>query len=66
MFEFAIGDIIDLKHSILPLEIMMTPSNWNIFHVTGHLYGEFNDHRWIPRTKASDAELWYFLWTTPE
>ena len=23
--------------------------------------GEFNGHRWIPRTKASDAELWGFL-----
>ena len=23
-------------------------------------------HRWIPLTKASDAELWYFLWSAPE
>ena len=23
-------------------------------------------HRWIPRTKASDAELWCFLWSAPE
>ena len=23
-------------------------------------------HRWIPRTKASDAELWCFLWCAPE
>ena len=23
-------------------------------------------HRWIPRTNASDAELWCFLWSTPE
>ena len=22
--------------------------------------------RWIPRTKASDAEHWYFLWSAPE
>ena len=22
--------------------------------------------RWIPLTKASDAELWYFLWSAPE
>ena len=22
--------------------------------------------RWIPRTKASDAKLWGFLWSTPE
>ena len=23
-------------------------------------------HRWISRTKASDAELWYFPWPAPE
>ena len=45
---------------------MMTSSNGNIFRVTGHLCGEFTGHRWIPRTKASDAELWCFLWSTPE
>ena len=28
--------------------------------------GEFAGHRWIPRTKASDAELWYFLCSAPE
>ena len=27
---------------------------------------EFTGHRWIPLTKASDAELWYFPWSTPE
>ena len=42
---------------------MMTSSNGNIYRVTGHLCGEFTGHRWIPRTKASDAELWYFLWS---
>ena len=39
---------------------MMTSSNENIFRVTGHLCGEFTSHRWIPRTKASDAGLWCF------
>ena len=39
--------------------------NGNIFRVTGHLCGEFTGHRWIPRTKASDAELWCFLWSGP-
>ena len=39
----------------------MTSSNGNIFRVTGHLCGEFTGRRWIPRTKASDAELWCFL-----
>ena len=45
---------------------MMTSSNGNIFRVTGHLCGEFTGLRWIPRTKASDAELWCFLWSAPE
>ena len=47
-------------------ELMMTSSNGNIFRVTGHLCGEFTGHRWIPPTKASDTELWRFLWSTPE
>ena len=45
---------------------IMTSSNGNIFRVTGYLCGEFTGHRWIPRTKASDAELWCFLWYAPE
>ena len=45
--------------------VMMTSSNGSIFRVTGHLCGEFTGHRWIPRTKASDAELWCFLWSAP-
>ena len=40
---------------------MMTSSNGNIFRVTGHLRGEFTGPRWIPRKKASDAELWCFF-----
>ena len=44
---------------------MMTSSNWNIFRVTGRLCGEFTGHRWIPLTKASNAELCCFLWSSP-
>ena len=44
---------------------MMTSSNGNIFRVTGPLCGEFTGHLWIPRTKASDVELWCFLWSAP-
>ena len=33
---------------------------------TGPLWGESTGHRWIPLTKASDAELWCFLWPAPE
>ena len=39
----------------------MMSSNGNIFRVTGHLCGELTGPRWIPHTKASDAELWYFF-----
>ena len=41
-------------------------SNENIFHIIGPLCREFTSHRWIPHTKASDAEFWYFLWSAPE
>ena len=44
----------------------MTSSNGNVFNLTVHLYGEFTGHRWIPRPKASDAELWCFLWSATE
>ena len=45
---------------------MMTSSNGNIFRVTGHLCGEFTGPRWIPCTKASDAELWCFFDLRPK
>ena len=50
-------DTLPLRHSAI-----MTSSNGTIFRVTGPLCWEFTGHRWIPRTKASDAELWCFLW----
>ena len=34
---------------------------WKHFHITGLLCGEFTGHWWIPRTKASDEELWCFF-----
>ena len=42
---------------------IMTSSNGNIFRVTGPLWVEFTGHRWIHLTKASDVELWCFLWS---
>ena len=47
------------------LVLMMTSSNGNIFRVKGPLWGESTGHRWIPLTKASNAELWCFLWSLP-
>ena len=52
--------ILSLKSLIY---FMMTSSNENIFRVTGHLCGEFTGHLRIPHTKASDSELWCFLWS---
>ena len=34
------------------IRYMMTPSNGNIFCVTGSLWGESTDHRWIPPHKG--------------
>ena len=47
------------------ISAMRTSSNGNIFRITGLLWWEFTGHRWIPLTKASDAELWGFLWSAP-
>ena len=44
----------------------MTSSNGNILRVTGPLWGESTGHRWIPLTKASTAEIWCFLLSTPK
>ena len=52
--------------SILFSYFMMTLSNGNIFRVTGPLCGEFTGLWGISHTKASDAELWCFLWPVPE
>ena len=45
---------------------MITSTNGNIFHITGPLWGESTGHRWIPLTKASDAEIRCFLWSASE
>ena len=39
---------------------------WKHFHVTGLLWRKYTGHRWIPITKASNAELWRFLWSVLE
>ena len=63
---------IDLVHSEYSRFVvrMVNPHDdvikWNIFRVTGPLCEEFTGHQWIPRTKASDVELWCFLWSASE
>ena len=65
-YVIASHDIPPLDAPDMDIHLMMTPSNGDIFRVTGPLCGEFTGHRWIPLTKASDAKLWCFLWSTPE
>ena len=45
---------------------MVMSSNGNIFRVTDPLWGESTGDRWIPLTKASEAELRCFLLSVPE
>ena len=54
-----------IQHSVADTALSWW-SNGDIFRVTGHLCGEFTGSRWILHTKASDAELWCFLWSAPE
>ena len=35
-------------HDVITWKHKMSSSNGNIFRVTGHFYGEFTGHRWIP------------------
>ena len=63
--QFSLVYVISMKTGYR-MVVMMTSSNGNIFRVTGPLRGEFTGHRWIPLTKASDAEFWCFLWSVPE
>ena len=67
-YKFNINACIVAQPLSIPIfpNTMITSSNGNIFCVTGHLCGESTSHRWIHRTKASDAELWCFLWSAPE
>ena len=66
IFHYDDGDIhicIGYTFRVLLQPVMLTSSHGNIFRVTGPLCGEFTGHRWIPSTKARDAELWHFLWS---
>ena len=47
-------------------QTMDTSLNGNIFRIAGPLCWEFTGHWWISLTKASDAELWCFVWSAPE
>ena len=62
--EIYLSTIYLHNNSMMPDGVIKT--NGNIFRVTGHLCWELTGHRWILHTKASDAELWCFIWSAPE
>ena len=55
------GDFPDEQKTPLSFSPHDDVIKWKYFRVTVHLCGEFTGPRWIPCTKASDAELWCFL-----
>ena len=48
------------------LVCMMTSSNAKHFPRYWQFVQGIHRSQWIPRTRASDAELWCFLWSAPE
>ena len=44
-------------------EVIHDVIKWKHFRVTGLLCRKFTGPWWVPHTKASDAELWCFLWS---
>ena len=69
VFSLHLGPVI-IRYSIPQYRIQHGEENehddilkWKHFPRYWPLCGEFTGHRWIPRTKASDAELWCFLWS---
>ena len=55
--EPAMLEIIETQIAPKLYKVTLTSTNGNVFGVAGPLYGEFNGDRWIPLTKACDAEL---------
>ena len=60
--DFSVHRAINAERDVVGLHyFMMTSSNGNICRVTDLLCREFTGHRWIPLTKATDAELCVFF-----
>ena len=51
----------DTQYLTLPDDVI----KWKHFPYYWRFVREFTGHRWIPRRKASDADLWCFLWYVP-
>ena len=50
-------------HTKYSFRILQVHEHGNVFC---SLWGEYICHRWIPRTEASNAELWCFVWSAAE
>ena len=62
--ESAVCGFAELYHKHIQHDIrmtFMTSQIGNIFRVTSHLWSESTGQRWIPFTKVSDAQLWFFF-----
>ena len=60
LWEVVKVEAVYRKYEQVQSPYLMTSSNGNFFRIIGPLCWEFTGHRWIPGTKASDAELWCF------
>ena len=53
------------RYNFIPQFIMVATLRGDPLCITVPLRGEPTGRRWIPLTKASDAELWWFSWSLP-
>ena len=54
------------SETAIVMPVMIQVIKWKHFPRHWPLCGEFTGDQWIPRTKASDGEFWYFLWSASE
>ena len=66
IFFFMDGPIITWVESNLARLKSWWRHQMETFSALLTICGEFTGHQWTPRTKASGAELWYFLWSAHE
>ena len=65
--RWALGNVLEyiprIMHTVCTLFSWWRHQMETFSAFTSHLFWEFTGLRWIPRTKASDPELWCFLWS---
>ena len=48
------------------LHMMTSWWHWNIFCITGPLWGQSTSHQWVPSQRATYVKLWYFRCFHPQ